>query len=799
MISSGFGSDTVKSVGWTWNAAKSQNIVTKGTLKVYILNTTDTAYNKGTNFSTAITGMTKIIDDSIMIPAGLGPFNVTVPVGGPGTSSFITNGIDGVYLAFEYKTTSTLASVSGSPTVSCNNSLTNRGGTYQSQSANGTTLTLSAFAPETIFGNTKLDSVDVKVLYCLGSIPSAFACNDTLGIRVKKNYATSYNVELKIRRTDSLYNTLDSAFIYLPGTGIYDTLIYYKLPCTPISIFGLIYRHERVIVEALSGDLDDKSRVPPVTIYDKLENCQNTTYDFYNYADPCVSDNGGIGINNSSGNIVARFNNYSSNVLPLAAVEHVFYNNISGGNQSYKIVVYGDNGSGKPGTILYSSSNLTSPAGTGFSQKVQHILTSSVNLPASSRFYVGIRQNNTTNIGFGAQNEIPVRSKAFFYSYPDTSNTWTDFSTAGANYKLDIAPIIGVIASSGTLSEGFSNVSFPPSGWAVEFTGTNYWSRNSVSSYGVGAGSAKFSYFTAPATTVQSIVTATFPATVADYYLKFDIAYAPYGNTAFTDSLRIEYSTNSGANYSIMNRFYGNSAGGTMNTAPATNSSFTPASTQWLTKSFPLPVGTNRIRFKAISGFGNNLYLDSISVFEPVFTSQIKVFIQGLYDSGTNTMISDSAKIYLRNIISPFAIVDSAKSLLSSSGEGNFIFKNASTGIYYLQIKHRNALETWSKTGGDSLKTGTIFSYNFADSITKSYGSNMIQVDASPVGYAIYSGDVNQDQAIDASDLAMVENDVSLSLSGYVPSDLNGDDFVDAADLSIVENNVSIGIFTITP
>ena len=54
MVASGFGSDTVKSVGWTWNASSSQNITTKGTLKVYILNTTDTAYNKGTNFATAI-------------------------------------------------------------------------------------------------------------------------------------------------------------------------------------------------------------------------------------------------------------------------------------------------------------------------------------------------------------------------------------------------------------------------------------------------------------------------------------------------------------------------------------------------------------------------------------------------------------------------------------------------------------------------------------------------------------------------------------------------------------------------
>lgn len=236
-----------------------------------------------------------------------------------------------------------------------------------------------------------------------------------------------------------------------------------------------------------------------------------------------------------------------------------------------------------------------------------------------------------------------------------------------------------------------------------------------------------------------------------------------------------------------------------MNTAPKSTSSFTPTGTQWLTKSFRLPAGTNRIRFKAISGFGNNLYLDSISVFKPVFTSKIKIILQGFYDSGTNTMIPDTAKIYLRNINSPYALVDSAKSVLSSSGEGDFLFKNAQTGNYYLQLKHRNSIETWSKSGGNSFTRGTLFTYQFTDSINKAYESNMIQVDASPVSFAIYSGDVNQDQAIDAGDISSVENDAGNSLTGYVQSDVNGDDFVDAADLAIVENNAGLGIFTLSP
>ncbi len=61
--------------------------------------------------------------------------------------------------------------------------------------------------------------------------------------------------------------------------------------------------------------------------------------------------------------------------------------------------------------------------------------------------------------------------------------------------------------------------------------------------------------------------------------------------------------------------------------------------------------------------------------------------------------------------------------------------------------------------------------------------------------FAIYSGDVNQDGIIDASDISAIEN--AVGTTGYVTTDLTGDDFVDASDISIVENNT--GALAITP
>ena len=75
----------------------------------------------------------------------------------------------------------------------------------------------------------------------------------------------------------------------------------------------------------------------------------------------------------------------------------------------------------------------------------------------------------------------------------------------------------------------------------------------------------------------------------------------------------------------------------------------------------------------------------------------------------------------------------------------------------------------------------------------------MIRVDTSPTEFALYSGDLNDDGAIDASDISTVDNDSFNSLSGYVQSDVNGDDFVDATDIGIIDNNAFNAISLIRP
>lgn len=174
----------------------------------------------------------------------------------------------------------------------------------------------------------------------------------------------------------------------------------------------------------------------------------------------------------------------------------------------------------------------------------------------------------------------------------------------------------------------------------------------------------------------------------------------------------------------------------------------------------------------------------------------IKLAIEGfLSDSILN--IRDTVRAYLRSVSTPYMIVDSSVSVIDSLAlSGAFSFLNAPGGTYYIVVKHRNSIQTWSKSGGESYLPGLSMNYDFTTAASNAFGDNLILKGSI---YCIYSGDVNQDEIIDASDISNSENDASVSLSGYVNSDVTGDYYVDAGDISIIENNITSSVIVITP
>ena len=178
----------------------------------------------------------------------------------------------------------------------------------------------------------------------------------------------------------------------------------------------------------------------------------------------------------------------------------------------------------------------------------------------------------------------------------------------------------------------------------------------------------------------------------------------------------------------------------------------------------------------------------------------LSAFVQGFYNTFTNSMVRDTMDIYLRNTASPYNKVDSAKIYMSQSGINDVNFSNVSAGSpYFLSVEHRNMIETWSSGTVNFDPLTYQLNHSFTQDVTSAYGSNLISVDNIPPTFACYNGDVDQDGLIDIADLSLIDNDVFNFNSGYIPTDANGDNLTDIADYALTDNNAANFVGVITP
>jgi hypothetical protein len=166
-------------------------------------------------------------------------------------------------------------------------------------------------------------------------------------------------------------------------------------------------------------------------------------------------------------------------------------------------------------------------------------------------------------------------------------------------------------------------------------------------------------------------------------------------------------------------------------------------------------------------------------------TLNLKVYLEGFWN-GT-AQVSDTTTVYLANATTPYAYVDTAKVILSTTGTSAISFTKAPNGSYYIVINHRNHLETWSKLP-QAFATNVAVAYDFTTAANKAFGDNMKQ--AGTV-WVLYGGDANKDGAVDALDVALFI--VQFGNSGYLSCDFNGDGSVDALDVSIIVANFGLG------
>ena len=200
------------------------------------------------------------------------------------------------------------------------------------------------------------------------------------------------------------------------------------------------------------------------------------------------------------------------------------------------------------------------------------------------------------------------------------------------------------------------------------------------------------------------------------------------------------------------------------------------------------PYNTNQVW---VTSFGNGIKVGY--TIPQTVSLNITLGIEGLRNGAIQ--VQDTIRIYLRNNSSPFNAVDSAKTHLNSSGSSSVSFPNAIGGNYYIQIKHRNALESWS-SAAVGFVNGTVTNYDFTTSQSQTFGNNSVLKSGI---YCIYSGDINHDGYINLDDVIGINNDAAFFVNGYTVTDINGDNIIDLNDILIASNNSGNFVSLIRP
>ncbi len=189
-------------------------------------------------------------------------------------------------------------------------------------------------------------------------------------------------------------------------------------------------------------------------------------------------------------------------------------------------------------------------------------------------------------------------------------------------------------------------------------------------------------------------------------------------------------------------------------------------------------------------------------------TLNLKAYIQGyyqgaglmenvLYTQGITAIPGtecDTIQIELRQSTVPYNVVSASKQVINRNGTVTFSGTAAIGQSYYIVLKHRNAIQTWS---ANPVLLNENTTYDFTTAANKAYGDN--QVEVSPNVWAFYSGDLNADENIDLLDASTVETDINAFAFGYFATDINGDGNVDLLDAPIVETNINGFVFSSHP
>ena len=403
------------SLGWTYFTGP--GVSGAAPLKIYLQNTADTTYTKGTSFSTAITGMTLVHNATTTLPGTVGPFDIPLMGGSPFT---YTGG--GLYVAYDWGVYSGTLSTADQ-IIFCNSTGLQPG--LAGVNSNSNALGLSNFRPETRLSSSTQNDAAVAAVYSYGELPLGFVpaqvikgVVDNLGGAAQTNLPVTLNVT-GAQTFTNMQTIASLAACTGEGTATFASF-------TPSAAGS-----DTVTVSVPADDVNANN---------SLSHPLSVTANSYSYKYPGTTSAGGAGFTNATGTVVGKFTVSSATMVTDVKLE---FFGVSA--TTYRVAIYPDSGSGTPGTTaLYvdAADRTVSAAGT-----VTITLPSPVAV-GPGNFFVGMQQTNTTNSNLAFDNESPIRPGSFYAgAVPPTA--WTDFSPA-TSFKLNIGLLLPLPATTVT-------------------------------------------------------------------------------------------------------------------------------------------------------------------------------------------------------------------------------------------------------------------------------------------------------------------------------------------------------------
>ncbi len=256
----------------------------------------------------------------------------------------------------------------------------------------------------------------------------------------------------------------------------------------------------------------------------------------------------------------------------------------------------------------------------------------------------------------------------------------------------------GTVGMSIPMQEGFENAGFPPAAWEVVNQDASYTWERTTQAASSGSASMFINVYDYDGSNgqIEDMISPMYNlSTYLDPELKFDVAYALYSSSGFSDTLEVLITTDCGVTWDQLYKKFD----APLTTAPLTTDPFYPTSSQWRTETIDLTnynsSSNAQIMFRFISDWENNLFVDDINISGTVINPN------GINDISNANTIHVYPNPSLGEIILSFdqLIVAGEIAIFNSLGEKIFDqeisnrrlteinLKYVSRGIYFLKVQ----------------------------------------------------------------------------------------------------------------